>query len=179
MYADKKTKQRVELPHRLGLGLGLLNFNQSLIQFADAKANGLVLVNSIFLASMASAIEVLKRPTTGTGVKVLALAFFAVSVLALLGSLWVTLARAPQTQEQRPASLAYYKHILSFHSAQGYVDAFRESDGEHALDALLVATHDLAGICSAKFKAYKGAERLTLLGAVLWVASMVAVQLLG
>jgi hypothetical protein len=178
MYADKKTKQRVELPHRLGLGLGLLNFNQSLIQFADSKANGLVLVNSIFLASMAPAVDTLKRPTTSNAVKAVALVFFAVSVLALLASLWVTLARAPQSNEPRPKSLAYYKHILSFHSAQGYVDEFRESEGEHALDALLVATHDLAGIASAKFKAYKGAERLTLCGAVLWISSMIAVQLL-
>ena len=177
MFADKKTKQRVELPHRLGFGLGLLQFNQSLIQFADSKANGLVLVNSIFLASMAPAVELLKRPTTGTAVRAVALLFFAVSVLALLASLWVTLARAPHTHEERPTSLAYYKHILSFHTAQGYVDAFRDSDGEHALDALLVATHDLAGIASAKFKAYKSAERLTLLGAMLWIGAMVAVQL--
>jgi len=177
MYADKKTKQRVELPHRVGLGLGLMNFNQSLIQFADSKANGLVLVNSIFLASMAPAIDVLKKPTTGTSIKAVALVFFAVSVLALLGSLWVTLARAPHDHGERPKSLAYYKHILSYHSAQGYVDEFRESDGEHALDALLVATYDLAGIASAKFKAYKSAERLTLLGAVLWITSMIAVQL--
>ena len=178
MYVDKKSKQQVELPHRLGLGLGLLNFNQSLIQFADSKANGLVLVNSIFLASMAPAIDVLKQPTTGTSIKAVALVFFAVSVLALLASLWVTLARAPHSHEQRPTSLAYYKHILSFHSAQGYVEAFRGSEGEHALDALLVATHDLAGIASAKFKAYKAAERLTLLGAMLWITAMIAVQLL-
>ena len=162
MYADKKTKKQVELPHRLELGLGLLTFNQSLIQFADSKANGLVLVNSIFLASMVPAIEALRRPTTAMGVKAVALVFFAVSVLALLASLWVTLARAPTSHEPRPKSVAYYKHILSFHSAQGYVDEFRESDGEQALDGLLVATHDLAGIASAKFKAYKGDERLTL-----------------
>src|SRR5580658_8803948 len=122
MYSDKKTKERIELAHRLEVALSMLGFNQGLIQFADSKANGLVVVNSIFLASLAPAFE--HARSGPMGLKLLAGASAAVSVLGLLASLRVMLARAHDTHDPRPKSLLYHKHILSFTKAQSYVDEF-------------------------------------------------------
>src|SRR5437879_2818507 len=110
MYSDKKTKERIDLGRRIDLALGLLGFNQGLVQFADSKANGLVVVSSIFLASPAPALEHMK--TAPTGVKAVAGASALASVLALLASLRVMLSRAPDTHEPRPKSLVYHEHIL-------------------------------------------------------------------
>src|SRR4051794_20149125 len=116
MYSDKKNKERIDLAHRIELSLGMLGVNQGLIQFADSKANGLVVVNSIFLASLTPAIEHLK--TAPVGLKALVGASALVSVIALLASLYVMLSRAPETHEPRPKSLIYHKHILGFSRAQ-------------------------------------------------------------
>ncbi len=175
MYSDKKTKERIELEDRLELALGMLGFNQGLIQFADSKANGLVVVNSIFLASLAPALDHMK--TAPLGVKVAAGAAALVSVLGLLASLHVMLSRANETHEPRPKSLIYHKHILAFTKAQSFVDEFREADGEKVLDAFLFSIYDLAAIANKKFAAYKTAERLTLVGAICWISAMVALQL--
>jgi hypothetical protein len=175
MYSDKKNKERIDLAHRIELSLGMLGFNQSLIQFADSKANGLVVVNSIFLASLTPALDHMK--VASLGLKAAAGASALVSVLGLLASLLVMLSRASDTHEPRPRSLIYHKHILGFTKAQSYVDEFREAEGEKVLDAFLFSIYDLAGIASVKFKAYKNAERLTLLAAVLWIGAMAALQL--
>ena len=172
MYTDKKTKERVEVGRRLEIALSMLGFNQGLIQFADSKANGLVVVSSIFLASLAPAIEHVR--TAPLPVKALAGVSCAASVLALLASLRVMLARAHDTHEPRPKSLLYHKHILGFSKAQSYVDEVRESEAEKVLESFLMSNYDLAAIASAKFAAYKTAERLTLLGALLWIAAEVA-----
>src|SRR5581483_11455599 len=148
MYSDKKSKERIDLAHRLELALAMLGFNQGLIQFADSKANGLVVVNSIFLASLTPAFEHLKSGPPA--LKAAAGASAAVSVLALLASLWVMLSRAPDPHEPRPKSLVYHKHILALSRAQNFVDEFREAEGEKALDAFLFSTYDLAAIASAK-----------------------------
>lgn len=174
MYSDKKSKERLDLGHRIDLTLGMLSFNQSLIQFADSKANGLVVVNSIFLASLAPALDHVK--TAPLGLKVAVGASALVSVLGLLASLMVMLSRAPESHEPRPKSLIYHKHILNFTKAQSYVDEFREAEGEKVLDAFLFSIYDLAGIANVKFQAYKTAERLTLVGALLWIGAMVALQ---
>lgn len=177
MYSDKKNKERLDLAHRLHVGLGMVGFNQGLVQFADSKANGLVIVNSIFLASMVPALEGMKRTASPEWLKLLAGAFFACSVLALLASLLVTLSRGAPADEPRAKSLLFHKHIIEFTKAQSYVDEVREADGERILDSLLVSNFDLATIASAKFKAYKIAERLTLGAALLWVVSMISIQI--
>jgi hypothetical protein len=177
MYLDKKSKEQVALAHRLELALGMLGFNQGLIQFADSKANGLVVVSSIFLASLSPVLDHLKGAPVW--LEVLAGASAAVSVLALLASLRVMLARAADTHEPRPRSLLYHKHILAFTKAQSYVDEVREAEGEKVLDAFLFSTYDLAAIAQTKFHAYKTAERLTLTGAVLWIATLVSVPLVA
>jgi hypothetical protein len=173
MYSDKKSRERIDVARRLSLSLEMIGFNQGLIQFADSKANGLVVVSSIFLASLSPAIEHMRAAPLAE--KVLAGTSAAASVLALLASLRVMLARAPASNDPRPRSLLYHKHILGFTKAQSYVDEFREADAEKVLESFLMSNYDLAAIASAKFAAYKAAERLTLLGALLWIAALVAI----
>jgi hypothetical protein len=176
MYSDKKNKERLDLGHRLHVGLGMVGFNQGLVQFADSKANGLVVVNSIFLASMVPALEGV-RHAGPEWLRMMGGAFFACCVLALLASLMVMISRGAPAGEARGKSLLFHKHIIELGKAQSYVDEVREADGEKLLDSLLVSNFDLATIASAKFRAYKIAERLTLGAAVLWVAGMVAIQI--
>jgi hypothetical protein len=168
---DTKTKERLPLGERLSLGLGMVNLNQGLIQFADTKANGLVLIDSIFLAVMAPNLGVLRGGLTPLALVIGA--FFVTCALGLLAALRVIVARAATHADARPRSLIFYKHIASFGRAHDYVEDFRDADGERVLESVLASNYDLAGIAQAKFRAYKTAEHLTLLSAVLWVAGMV------
>ncbi len=172
MYKDKKTKEKLELSDRLNLGMSVLGLNQGLIQFADTKANGLVLFDSILLAVMVPHLGAIRYggpiPT-----RVVLGAFFVTCGLALLASLRVIVARAPDTGEKRPTSIVFFKHIAALGRAHDYTELFKESEGEQVLESLLLSGYDIATIAQAKFRAYQTAERLTLLSAILWVVGLV------
>ena len=171
MYKDKKAKERIELGDRLTFSLELLSLNQGLIAFADSKANGLVLANSIFILAMAPALE--KLHSAPTLVLAAQGGFFCVTILALLASLWVTTSRAASSDEPRPKSIVFFKHIANMARGSTYVDEVRESDGERVLESLLLSNYDLSQIAKAKFSAFKLAESLTLFAAMLWIAAMI------
>lgn len=173
MYKDKKTKERLELGERLKLSLDMLALNQGLIQFADSKANGLVLVNSIFILAMAPALEKFHQGASQV-LEVVLGGFFLVAVAALLASLVVTLSRGGSNDEPRPKSIVFFKHVASLSRGANYVDEVREADGEKVLESVLLSNYDLSLIAKAKFGAYKLAESLTLFAALAWVVAMVA-----
>ncbi|MBI3725818.1 hypothetical protein HY251_17970 [bacterium] len=172
MFKDKKTKERLDLADRLATGLSVLGLNQGLVQFADSKANGLLLIDSILLAVMVPHIGVLH---SGAPIYMRCVfgAFFGACALALVAALRVIVARAPETGERRPTSIVFFKHIASLGRAHDYVELFRDSEGESVLESVLISSYDLATIARAKFQAYKQAEKLTMLSTLLLVAALV------
>jgi hypothetical protein len=176
VYVDRKTGERLDVGARLGLSLGMVTLNQGLVQFADQKANGLVVVSSIFLASLAPSLDHLDA-AEHPHLRDLGLAACAAAILALLAALRVMLARNAAASPHAPQvgrSLVFFKHVSAIPKAADYIETFREADGERVLDSLLASNHDVCAIANMKFKAYRWAERLTLLAAVLWGAAILA-----
>jgi hypothetical protein len=173
VYKDKKTKERLELGEQLSIALGMLGLSQGLIQFADSKANGLVLVNSIFILAMTPALEKVREGSNGLLASALG-AFFVVAALALLASLWVTLSRGGSGDEPRPKSIVFFKHVAALAKGSSYVEEVREAEGERVLESVLLSNYDLSQIAKKKFSACKLAERCTVLATLLWVLAMSA-----
>jgi len=51
MLIDRRNREEVPIVKEIEVAFSILNYNQNLIQFADSKANALLLINSIFLAA--------------------------------------------------------------------------------------------------------------------------------
>jgi hypothetical protein len=149
---------------RLDLALAALRHNQGLVTFVDGKANSLLLVNSIFLATTA----------TAGGRTALPLATLGLAALALLLCLAVIAARGAGLVRREAGRLIFFEDVLARRTARDYhADLVGQSD-EAVLESTAEQVFLLAGIVDRKFRAYRRAQLATLLAAGLWTASLLA-----
>jgi len=148
---------------RIDLAFQVMNYNQGFVMFVDGKANTLLLVNSIILATSASA------SVSGSRV---ALAALAAGTVAILLCLSVVFARQPRPAKRDKARLAFYAHIVQRSSWTQYQHDLEEVEPEQLLASLAHQVHDLAAVVDRKFAAYARAQTATFVAAGLWIASM-------
>lgn len=153
---------------RLDLAVASLEYNQGFVTFLDGKANSLLLVNSIFLATSATA----KLSAA------LAWAPAAAAVLAVLLSLGVLWARGTEGSTAERGQIFFFQHILRRRAPSGYADDLRQVSGGEVLEATARQVHALAGVVEKKFQAYRLAQGATVLSALLWIAGQLG-PLLG
>ena len=175
MVDAKRARAPLGAQEQVSAAFALVAFNQGLIQFADGKANGLVLVSSIFLASMVPFLAEVRAPGAASEeTRVVLVLFFVSSVSSLLASLAVIASRS----RRRPGvalgrGLLLFSDILEHPTADDYVEEFRRTDPDALVRSLVASNHHLASIASAKFRAYGVAQALTFATAGLWIAAIV------
>lgn len=174
MYREKHARERLDLGNRLAVGFNMVGFSQGMVQFADSKAAGLLLIDSVLLTGMVPALS-----SAGGSARWLLWAAFGACAMALTEAFRVMLSRRDSVREDRVKSLAYFANVAKFRTATSYLEAFRESDGERVLETLLESNYDLARIAEAKFDAYRRAERATMGAALLWGLWVLAAALLA
>ncbi len=155
-------KVDLSIQERIKLAMGVLDYNQDLISFSDAKANTLLVVNSIFLATTASA---------GLG-KPLALASLVASAVVVLLCLRVVWARATSTRARERGQLVYFGDILRRNKAVNYLDDFRSVTPDEVLQSTVMQIFGLAGVAERKYKAYAFAQFATVVSAAIWIANL-------
>jgi hypothetical protein len=146
---------------RLRLALSAFAHNQSLVTFVDGKANSLLLMNSIFLATGAAA-----------GRSPIGLVGLALAALALLLCVAVIAARGVGLTCRDPARLVFYQDILLRRSPGDYLADLRDQPDGAVLESTARQVYELAGIVARKFRAYRRAQLVTLLAAGTWVANL-------
>ncbi|HOX42874.1 MAG TPA: DUF5706 domain-containing protein [Myxococcota bacterium] len=146
---------------RIELAMTALAHNQSLITFVDGKANSLLLMNSIFLATGAAAAR-----------SALGLIGLSLAALALLLCVAVIAARGVGLTCRDPARLVFYQDILLRRSPGDYLADLRDQPEEAVLESTARQVYGLAGIVERKFRAYRRAQHVTLLAAGTWVANL-------
>ncbi|RCK80350.1 MAG: hypothetical protein OZSIB_3096 [Candidatus Ozemobacter sibiricus] len=173
MYLDRKTKEEVPVTKQIEVAFSILSYNQGLIQFADTKANGLLLINSIFLAALSPFIATLQK-LSGPGYLVF-LGFLGSCILSILLSMNVISTRKLPMIDDDPAttSLVYYKDIVETTSPEAYINEFNAHDCRRFLDSLLRNIYIVSSIAHAKFSVYSSAQSMTFLSCLLWIACMV------
>jgi hypothetical protein len=149
---------------RLRLALGALRHNQSFVALTDAKANSLLLVNSIFIASTAAG-------GLDRGLALAAAGAAALVVLLCLGVVWAR--QAPPARAER-GQLILFSHVLRRRTAAAYLEDFRAAGPEELIENTVRQVHELAGVVGRKFRAYRWAQQATVLSAGLWLARLVA-----
>jgi hypothetical protein len=156
---------------RLKLALSIMEYNQGFVNFADGKANSLLLVNSIFLATAAA------RDVSSA----LVVAALVGAALAILLSLGVVYARLPGPMKRDRAKIVFWGHIHQRRSRTEFLSDFLEARPSEVLESLGKQIFDLSAVVDRKFKAYQLAQLATFLSAALWMANLLApaLRLLG
>lgn len=172
MFLDKRNQVEVEIPEQIDIAFHILNYNQGLIQFADSKANALLLINSIFIAALTPFIERLGHNTIASAI---ALAFFIFSVISILMALGVIMTRTGGIVENRSKTLAFYGHIIENNSPDGYIHEFSTCEAKKFKDSILGNIYTVSKIANAKFSIYNQGQTMTLLSSLLWIVTILFV----
>ena len=140
-----------------------MQYNQAFINFTDGKANALLLINSIFLATSAAS-------TLGS---VLSIVAVATAGLAVLLCLCVVYARLPGIMKRDRAKLVFFGHVLQRLNRAAYLEDFHQASAEDVTDSLLKQVYDLALVVDRKFRSYRWAQLVTMVSAAVWIISLV------
>jgi hypothetical protein len=148
---------------RLRLALSVLQYNQGFVTFTDGKANTLLLVNSIFLATTAQA-------GLHGWVSWASLLATAGVVLLCLAVVW---ARSGAPASSQRGQLIYFEHILRRRNPLAYQEDLEQSGPGELIECAARQVFELAAVVDRKFRAYRWAQSATLLSAALWLANLI------
>lgn len=163
----------VTLPaERSGGALAVLAYNQELVQFADAKAGNLILINSLFLAAFG-------RPGGSLPLQVLEISCILSGALAMIASMRVVLAGRGAEAPRKRADVVFFQDIRRRTLAGQYVRDFIDCSDEELARQVLLRTWVVAGIAERKFDAYAVARVATALTAAIWLAGRSLGAVLG
>jgi len=160
---SESTGEDYPVAKRIDLAFQVMNYNQGFVVFVDGKANSLLVVDSIILATSGAAAL--------TGSKV-ALAALVAATAAILLCLSVVYARHANPAKRDKSRLAFYAHILQRKDWGQYLRDLEEIEPDALLASFAHQVHDLAQVVDKKFHAYRRAQSATFVATALWVASM-------
>jgi len=172
MYLDKRNQVEIEQHKQVEFAFHILNYNQGLIQFADGKANALLLINSIFIASITPFIEKVSKAGAHLGTALL-LFFFISSVVSVLMALGVIMTRKVPDIENKSKTLIFYGHIVDAHSPEGYIHEFSSAEVKKFREGILTNIFVVSQIANTKFAIYNFAQAMTLISCLLWILCVI------
>lgn len=154
--------------------MGILNYNQGLVEFADSKAGSLILLNSLLIAAIAA------LPATGD------LGAFKLISVALCSAAVYYCFQVISSREQKPRNhnmrkkrvsedwerndFLFFGCISKHKTGSDFGRAFLGSATEDRQDALLNRTYVISQIADRKFAQYKTAQQITSIALTVWVA---------
>jgi hypothetical protein len=173
MQALKLTQPRT-LEHQVENAFEILHYNQNLVQFADSKANTLILINSIALASIFG-MTVAVPPDWRALATILRVTFLLASIASVGLCLQVVLSRI-EDPGQRRRDLVFFADILARPSVMSYRLDFSRTDGDAFLGDLVDRNYRIAAIASRKYRFYGMAQQATVSACALWMLYIVLLQ---
>ncbi|MBM3462297.1 MAG: hypothetical protein FJX76_09370 [Armatimonadetes bacterium] len=161
---------------RIEHAFDILHYNQNLIQFADSKANTLIVINSIALASTAASSAGV--PLMGA----LKIGFMLAAVVSIILCLMVVVARSDPPDERARRDLIFFGDVMSRSSSNAYYYDFTDTKSSIFLEDLLERNYRVAGIAERKYRFYRMAQVATVAACLLWLTHLListALQGLG
>lgn len=154
--------------------LGILNYNQGLVEFADSKAGSLILLNSLLIAAVGA------LPSSGEiGT------FKLASVLLCAAAVYVCFQvisskegavekssggmTRRKTKEWERNDFLFFGCISKHKSGGEFSQSFGASKAGDRREAILQRAYIIAGIAQRKFNQYKVAQQITSVALAVWV----------
>ncbi len=153
--------------------MGVLQYNQGLVEFADSKAGSLILLNSLLIAAVAAL-------PNGGDLGLFKMGSVIVASLAVYLCFQVITSRvgpadsAEGPLKKKPAGwqandFIFFGNVTGFKNGDDYVRAFANSSAQDRSGALMQRTYIIAGIAQRKFAQYAVAQKVTTLAMAVWV----------
>ncbi len=153
--------------------MGVLQYNQGLVEFADSKAGSLILLNSLLIAAVAAL-------PNGGNLGTFKMGSVLVASLAVYLCFQVITSRVGPADagqgllKKKPAGwqandFIFFGNVTGFKSGDDYVRAFSRSSAVDRQSALLQRTYIIAEIAQRKFAQYAVAQKVTTLAMAVWV----------
>lgn len=171
-FSYRKEIQRQNRPSFAEL-LGILNYNQGLVEFADSKAGSLILLNSLLIAAVGA------LPSSGD------LGAFKLISVALCSAAVYFCFQVISSRESKPEShnmrrkmqtagwerddFLFFGCVSKHKSGSDYAQALLNSDEDCRQHALIQRSYIIAQIADRKFKQYKTAQMITSIALGVWV----------
>lgn len=152
----------------------VLNYNQQLIQFADAKAGNLIVINSLFIAAAQAG------HSSGYSLllKLLQVPLVLTAGLALATCMLVIMNRGGLPKMPRKDCI-FFGDIAQRKNMNQFVQDFTSCSDQHHLEDSLRRTYILALIANRKFSLYGWAQMLTAAAAFIWLGYSALSVVLG
>jgi len=172
-YTTKRLEKEnflMELPERISYAYSTLKYNQDLIQFAESKANTLLIINSIFLATITGIMGASHE--AGFMVTIFGIAkilFLLIAICSVIACLMVVAPAKGDLKYTRRRDLIFYKDILHHNTPEAYRFEFCKTQTPQLLEDLLKRCYSLSHITDLKFSRYNLAQRVTFLSCILWL----------
>lgn len=152
--------------------MGLLSYNQGLVEFADSKAGSLVLLNSLLIAAVTALpndgqMGLLKMASVLVASAAVFLCFQVISSQA--GSSNDAFSQLKKPSGWQSNDFIFFANISTHKNGDEYVRAFGQSDQDARRRALLQRTYIIAGIAQRKFSQYALAQKATTAAMAVWV----------
>ena len=142
----------------------VLNYNQQLIQFADAKAGNLIVINSLFIAAAQAG----HSSSHSLLLKLVQLPLVFAAGLALTICLLVIMNRGGLPKMPRKDCI-FFGDIAQRKNMNQFVQDFSSCSEQQHVEDSLRRTYILALIANRKFSLYGWAQMVTASAALLWL----------
>lgn len=154
--------------------MGVLQYNQGLVEFADSKAGSLILLNSLLIAAVTA------LPNSGNA-GLLKMASVLVASTAMFFCFQVITSRSDSDKDENGPikkvakgweanDFIFFGNVTSFKNGDEYVKAFGRSSCDARRCAILQRSYVIAQIAKRKFAQYGIAQRVTTAAMAVWVA---------
>jgi len=167
----KRENYSEETKERMEFALSVINFNQGLIQFAETKANTLLIVNSIFLATVTAMMEVHVAENLFSAIfSTVRILFLVTTACSIITCLMVVMPKSDNNPIQGKKDLIFFMDILSHSNRDNYMFEFHKTKTATLIDDLLRRGYMTATIAKEKFNRYKVAQIMTFISTFLWLS---------
>ena len=164
-YTSEETKERMEF------ALSAINFNQGLIQFAETKANTLLVINSIFLATVTAMMDIqVTESLFNTIFSTVRILFLVTTACSIITCLMVVMPKSDDNSLHGKKDLIFFMDILSYRNIENYTFEFHKTKIATLIDDLLRRGYMTASIAKEKFNRYKIAQFMTFISTFLWLS---------
>ena len=156
--------------------LGILSYNQGLVEFADSKAGSLILLNSLLIAALGA------LPSTGHlgSLKLVSVILCSAAVYVCFQMI-SSKAKEPdpdrfsskgrkRSKDWENSDFLFFGCITKFKSGDEFCQAFDSSSRLERQRAALQRSYITSQIARQKFDQYRTAQQVTSLALVVWVA---------
>ncbi|MEQ8222327.1 MAG: Pycsar system effector family protein [Candidatus Eremiobacterota bacterium] len=160
-----------ETKERMEFALSVINFNQGLIQFAETKANTLLIINSIFLATVTAMMEgTVSEGFLGIIFNTVRILFMVTTICSIITCLMVVMPKSDSNPLHGKKDLIFFMDILSHSNSENYMFEFHKTKSITLIDDLLRRGYMTATIAKEKFNRYKIAQIITFTSTFFWIS---------